>query len=188
MATFVLAEDDDWELVHAHQDVRGWPVEDEAERRLGTVDRLVASTDTERVETLVLNSGEKVDADAAELRDGVVRVHTGGAPGADVVAETYATTSGVRRRLDGFDALDDAFRAHHEATYASLADPGEPYRFYEPAYRLGYRYGVAEEHRAHDYATLKPQMRRDYETRHGEGTFEAVEDAVRHAFRRARSS
>mgnify|MGYP001286508449 FL=1 len=81
-------------------------------------------------------------------------------------------------------AEQEAYREHYNTTYAGT-DLG--YRFYEPAYRHGFTYGANPEYRDLDYDEAESAMRRDYEARHGTGTFVRVKDAVRYGFERART-
>lgn len=201
MGRFALSKTDDWQLVHPQQDIRGWPVQDAAGARVGTVTELIANTDSERVESVVLDTGTELPARDIELGDGVVRVHDGAAAtDAGPVVKTYHDDAHVRRRADTGDgaaraggaastadygAHADAFEQHYHTTFAGA---GEPFAFYEPAYRHGYTHGASADHRGTDYAALEPDLRRSYEREHGEGTFEKVKDAVRHAFDRARRS
>lgn len=93
----------DWELVHDDQDIRGWEVHDAAHRKIGRVDDLLVSTDTERVEVIRLDDGKELSARQIELGDGVVYLERGlaqkrAAAGKPVV-KVYDDTR-VRRRKE----------------------------------------------------------------------------------------
>lgn len=89
-------------------------------------------------------------------------------------------------RGSGADTAHHApFRQHYETTYA---DAGRGYEAYEPAYDHGYRSGAHDDYAGRSYEDVRPALRRSYEERHGEGTFEDVKEAVRHGFHRARTS
>ncbi len=80
MARAPLSQLDDWELVHEDQDIRGWPLEDRDGNYIGTVQELIVDTDTEFVETIVLDNGEQYPNDDIELGDGVVYLRRAEAP------------------------------------------------------------------------------------------------------------
>lgn len=83
----------------------------------------------------------------------------------------------------GFREHADEFRTHYESAYG---DTDSGYEAYEPAYRFGYAYGSHEDFAGRSYADVEPDLRRDYERKHGQGMFERVTDAVRHAYNRVR--
>ncbi len=74
MGRFALSQSDDWQLENQDQDIRGWTVRDADGNDLGTVTELIASTESEQVETLVLDTGEEYPASDVALHDGVVYV------------------------------------------------------------------------------------------------------------------
>ncbi len=76
-ARHVKLADSDRELEDGEPDIRGWPVEDGAGNRAGTVDDLLLNTETELVDAIALDDGEKYPMDAVEIGDG--RVHLLGA-------------------------------------------------------------------------------------------------------------
>lgn len=69
MARAPLAELDDYQLVHENQDVRGWPVEDEAGRALGKVAEMIVDTEEERVTLLRLDTGRELPVADVSLLD-----------------------------------------------------------------------------------------------------------------------
>ena len=72
MAKATLSELDDYELVNESQDVRGWPLVDEAGNKLGTVTEFIADTDSEYVTSLVIDDGNQVAARDVNIGDNVV--------------------------------------------------------------------------------------------------------------------
>ena len=186
MGRFILSETSDWHLVHDHQDIRGWPVHDASGTKLGTVHELIANTNSELVESVVLDTGREYPARDIDIGDDVVYVEGVATTGtdADPVVKKYDNTRIHRRDTDwGYEEHEPVFRQHYQTTYASA---GEPYDVYAPGYRMGYIYGSHDTYRDRDYDALEPEMRRSYEVEHGEGTWDKVKDAVRHAFGHAR--
>lgn len=185
MGRFNLSEADDWELEDESQDVRGWTVRDATGTDLGTVTELIANTDSKRVESIVLDTGDEYPARDVELRDGVVYVEGLGeeiGTEAGPVVKTYDRARVLRN--EDARAWEELSREHYNANYAGTE---YDYYFYEPAYRYGYIYGASPEYQKRRFVDLENEMRRNYEEEHGEGTFEHVKEAVRHAFHRARS-
>jgi hypothetical protein len=71
-----LSNLDDWKLVHEDQDIRGWTARNQDGYTLGTVDDLLVNTDTEMVEAIELENGQRYDVSQVELLEGVVLVLT----------------------------------------------------------------------------------------------------------------
>ena len=196
MGRISINQSDDWHVQHDRQDIRGWVVQDAEGTRLGHVRDLVADTDSELVETVVLDNGEEYPAGEVHLDydDRVVylsdvhaRERRAEGATSEPVVKVY-DDAGIRQRAEdtaGFARHEPAFREHHRETYAEAEGD---YSHYHPAYRLGYDYGAEKEHRDRSWDELKSNIRTDYENRYGEGTWSRVKDAARHAFERARSS
>ncbi len=72
MAIVSLSRTDEYALLDGEQDCRGWTVRDRAGNALGKVADLIINTDTELVETIVLDSGAQIPMNAVDLRRGVV--------------------------------------------------------------------------------------------------------------------
>lgn len=68
-ARHIKLADSDRELEDGEPDIRGWPVEDGAGNRAGTVDDLLLNTETELVDAITLDSGEKYPIDNVEIGD-----------------------------------------------------------------------------------------------------------------------
>lgn len=186
MGRFVLSKTDDWTLVHDHQDIRGWDVQDRAGNRLGTVAELIANTESELVESIVLDTGREYPARDVTLDDGVVYVEgVPAATDADPIVKKYDNAR-IRRRgaatRGDWSTHDALYQRHHAATYGGTA-----YEAYAPAYRHGHTFGANPAYRTRAYDEAEPELRRSYEREHGEGTFEKVKHAVKHAFDHARS-
>ena len=76
----------DRELEDQERDIRGWPVQDEAGNRVGTVDDLLLNTDTEVVDMVVLDNGEMYLVD--NVRVGVEVVSLAGTAATSDAADT----------------------------------------------------------------------------------------------------
>ena len=198
MARRSLNDSGDWHTEHDDQDIRGWPVRREAgvgattpgETTVGDdapyVRDLIFDTESEMVETVVLDDGTEYPARDIEIGDGTVYLEGLPEEGTESATKSYEEARMRRREGDtatGFAAHEPAFREHHETTYAE----GEGYGHYHPAYRLGYDYGIDDDYRNRDWSGVKSEVRRDYEEHYGEGTWDSVRDAAKHAFEHARA-
>lgn len=194
MGRISINESDDWHVEHDQQDIRGWVVHDASGQTIGRVEDLIADTDSGVVETLVLDTGEELPADAIDVGydDKVVYLasaHAAGhmKEGKDSAANAYRDTP-IRRREHGegkgFARHEPTFREHYRTTYG---DGEREYGQYRDAYRMGYDYGTDTRYKDREWEAVHGEIRKDYETQHGEGTWNRVKDAVRHAFTKARS-
>lgn len=185
MAINQLSDLHDWTLVHDEQDIRGWDVHDEAGQKVGTVTDLVADTDQELITAIVLDNGERFPAREIQIADGIVHVR-GTHAGTDRPVVKMYDDARVRRNTAGttvlFTDYSDTFRSHHETNYSD-----NDYSVYEPAYRMGFDYAMKDEYASRNYGSVEPDLRRDYEKKHGEGTWDKAKDAARHAFEKARN-
>ncbi len=78
-----------------------------------------------------------------------------------------------------FNAYDMAFRDHYKATYGTSR---MPYDWYESAYRYGHEMARAETYRGREWDMAKSELRAKWEGQGAEGTWEDVEEAIRHAW------
>jgi len=83
---------------------------------------------------------------------------------------------------NGFEAYDAEFRKNFTGTYGRREKNGA-YEKYAPASRYGYELGSDTRYSGKEWSTFESDVRRDWETRHpGQGAWEDVKDAVRHAW------
>ena len=90
-ARHIRLADSDRELEDGEPDIRGWPVRDGAGNRVGTVDDLLLDTETEIVDTIALDDGQKYPVDGIEIGDDSVYL-----PGAAGDSGTTAGTDEAR--------------------------------------------------------------------------------------------
>lgn len=184
MARFKLSREDDWQLVHDQQDIRGWPVKNGEGRRVGTVEALIADTESELVETLVLDDGRELPAEGVTLDDGVVLAPTLPTAGVVVAEVETADPHTPDPVLVGvFDTHRPDFVNHCRTTYGT-DETGFP--TYEPAYRFGFESGTHDDFRDRDFDGAESLLRSRFEDRHGEGTFQTMRHAVKYGYDRGR--
>jgi sporulation protein YlmC with PRC-barrel domain len=90
MARDFLSHMDDWKLTDDSQDIRGRIVRTPEGRELGTVQDLVADTDTQLVDVAILDTGAEYPVRDLEIRADDVVLHSGHA---DYPAHSGATRS-----------------------------------------------------------------------------------------------
>lgn len=74
----IKLRDSDRVLEDQEQDIRGWPAQDEAGNKVGTVEDLLLNTDTELVDAIVLDEGPSYPVGDVEIGDGVVYLAAAG--------------------------------------------------------------------------------------------------------------
>jgi hypothetical protein len=77
-----------------------------------------------------------------------------------------------------FDPEYPAYRSHYST---NLADSGQPYSYYMPAYRFGHTLRSDTRYQGRDWNMIEADAHRDWEVDHP-GTWERVKNAVRHAW------
>lgn len=195
MGRLSINKNDDWHVEHDRQDIRGWVVHDASGKTVGRVHDLIADTDSGLVESIVLDTGAEFPTSIIEIGYGDKVVHLASThaaqhvkEGGETVAEAYRDAR-IRRRehgeTKGFARYEPTFREHYNATYG---DGEREYGQYHGAYRMGYDYGTDARYKDREWDAVHGEIRQNYESRHGEGAWDRVKDAARHAFAKARSS
>lgn len=187
MGRISLNRTDDWHVEHDRQDIRGWLVETPDGERVGHVSDLILDTDSELVEAIVLDDGEEYPARDIDIDydDRVVYLEGSASAHAGQGYSESRVRSREHGEAEGFAKDEPTFKEHYREKYG---DSDHEYSHFHPAYRVGYDYGLENEHEGKDWNTVESGVRSDYESRYGEGTWERVKDAARHAFEHARSS
>jgi uncharacterized protein (TIGR02271 family) len=83
----VKLRESDRELEDNEQDIRGWPVQDQAGNTVGNVSDLMLNTDTELVDFVVLDDGTEYPVDDLRIGDGAVYLPAAGAAPAGELAD-----------------------------------------------------------------------------------------------------
>ncbi len=86
------------------------------------------------------------------------------------------------RRRCSYHPYEQDFRSHY---YLMRAPGDEPYEYYAPAYRYGYRLVWERDYRGKDWSTVEPRARCQWERQEGQ-CWEAVADAVYYGFIKGR--
>lgn len=83
-----------------------------------------------------------------------------------------------------YEALSPGYRKHFDANFGSR---GERFEDFEPAYRFGHAHALRDDWRSHDFQTVSPHLKADYEKRSGKGSWERGRAAIEHAWNDVRS-
>jgi len=74
MAIVYYSQQDEYDLVNSGQDCMGWTVVDQAGNPIGTVSEMLINTDTEMVDSILIDRKKRISASDFALRDGRVVV------------------------------------------------------------------------------------------------------------------
>src|SRR4028119_811559 len=74
MAIVAYSKQNEFDLVHTGQDCRGWAVTDQAGNNLGKVTELLLNTDTEMVDSIIVENGTRIPARDIALQNNSVVV------------------------------------------------------------------------------------------------------------------
>lgn len=195
MGRISINKSDDWHVEHDRQDIRGWEVQDASGKKVGRVRDLIANTDSGLVEAIVLDNNEEHPASTIDIGYGDKIVHLASTHAAEHVKERPESAPqayGDARIREwkhgegkGFARTEPSFRAHYRETYG---DSDREYGDYHGAYRMGYDYGIDERYKGREWDAVEGDLRKDYERRHGERTWDRGKEAARYAFTQARSA
>jgi sporulation protein YlmC with PRC-barrel domain len=205
-----LSDTRDWELTDSDQDLRGRDLWDAHGHRLGEIRDMVVDTDTQRVDTIILDTGDEYRTQDLSIGDDAVYVlnYDAGQQAAPGPVRRYEDNR-LRRREGApsepppladtprqearvgtaYPDHADTFRQHYDSAYG---DAGLDFSDWEPAYRYGYDAAFDTDYAGRDYDSVEDTLRRGYYQRHGYPmsdriVWHQVRGAVRHAFERARA-
>ncbi len=174
MSYVSLTKSDEWRIRNNDKNIIDWDVRDAKERRVGRVADLIIDTETEYVETVVLDDGTEVPASDVHL-DSDEKI---------VYLDQYESTE-KEPAQPGADAYAEDFRNHYEATYVSADTPYTT--FYEPAYLFGFRAGADDQFRDQPFEKAEEDLRAEFDNRFQNRRFSELREAVRYGYQRARN-
>jgi hypothetical protein len=184
MAHVQLSDTHDYDLVYDDQDIRGWEVRDGAGTVIGKVDDMIVDTDREIVDIVRLDNGQELAARDLYIGDGVVYAESVTADQAGGEVRVYNEVGQVTRRVDVEEGDMVEFRDHYGS---SLADSGNDYTYYEPAYTFGFERARTNSYAGHDFDSAENNLRTDYQTAHPDGNYDEHRDAIRFGYDRYQS-
>jgi len=138
-----------------------------------TAEEAVVSKQARVVEEVVV--GKEATERTETVRDTVRRTEV------DVEELAPENKLGVR----DFSAYEADFRGDFTSRYGSS---GVTYEQYQPAYRFGYELAGDARYAGRDWASIEPEVRRDWEARHAGSPWERFKDSARFAWERGRGA
>lgn len=94
-----LRELEDWKVTDQDEDIRGWTLRSPDGRPLGAIRELIADTETQCVETVVLDDGAEYRVADLEIGDGEVHLASRGPESRTTGATNASATKGDRKVL-----------------------------------------------------------------------------------------
>lgn len=173
-----ISRSDEWELVYDDQDIRGWTVYDASGNAVGEVDDMLANPEVERIEYIVLKDGTRYPARDISIGDEAIHLAREATSSKTSVYGEVPVRGATETGPLSYASYDQDFRTYHDDTYGTDTD----YQLYESAYRYGLMYGADTRYAGRDWDAVEPELRRRYEARHGDNTWNDVKNAIRHAF------
>ena len=123
MAIVPYTKQDDYDVVNENQDCIGWTVTDQSGRDFGKVTEMFVNTDTEMVDSIVVDGRKRIPASDITLRDG--RVVVRGVLHEDEYGQTQSTETETGAANQNYAALQSAAGAKHVAGVTRAANDNE---------------------------------------------------------------
>ena len=137
---------------------------------------------TETSEEAVVSKQARVVEEVVVRKDAQERTETVRDTVRRTDVEVEKLGPGSEHGKGGFDAYEADFRKNFTSTYGNKGK-NYTYEKYAPAYRYGHDLVSDKRYSGKEWSAFESDARRDWETRNpGQGTWEEVKDAVRHAW------
>ena len=120
MAIVAYTKQDEYDVVHENQDCIGWTVTDQSGRDFGKVTEMLVNTDTEMVDSIIVDSRKRIPASDIALRDGRVVVR-----GVLHEEEYRQTETAATETNQNYAAMQRAADAKHVAGVTRAANDNE---------------------------------------------------------------
>jgi uncharacterized protein (TIGR02271 family) len=123
MAIVAYTKQDDYDVVNDNQDIIGWSVADQSGNDFGKVTEMFVNTETEMVESIVVDGRKRIPASDIALRDG--RVVVRGVLHEEEFNQTQATQTETSEANQNYAAMQTAAGAKHVAGVTRAANENE---------------------------------------------------------------
>lgn len=130
MAIVPYTKQDDYDVVNDNQNIIGWSVTDQSGNEFGKVTEMFVNTDTEMVDSIVVDGRKRIPASDIALRDGQIVVR--GVLHAEeygqtqeASAQTTETTAQTTEANQNYTAMPNSGGAKHVAGVTRAANEGE---------------------------------------------------------------
>jgi len=123
MAIVAYTKQDDYDVVNDNQDCIGWAVADQSGNDFGKVTEMLVNTETEMVDSIVVDGRKRIPASDIALRDG--RIVVRGVLHQEEYQQTQSTQAETSAANQNYAAVQSAAGAKHVAGVTRAANEGE---------------------------------------------------------------
>ncbi len=123
MAIVAYTKQDDYDVVNDNQDCIGWSVADQSGNDFGKVTEMLVNTETEMVDSVIVDGRKRIPASDIALRDG--RVVVRGVLHEEEYKQTQSTTTEMNSASESYGAMQSAAGAKHVAGVTRAANENE---------------------------------------------------------------
>ncbi len=123
MAIVAYTKQDDYDVVNDNQDCIGWSVADQSGNDFGKVTEMLVNTETDMVDSIIVDGRKRIPASDIALRDG--RVVVRGVLHEEEYKQTQSTQAETRDESQSYAAMQTTAGAKHVAGVTRAANEGE---------------------------------------------------------------
>ncbi len=123
MAIVAYTKQDEYDVVNDNQDIIGWTVADQSGNDFGKVTEMFVNTETEMVDSIVVDGRKRIPANDIALRDG--RVIVRGVLHEEEYKQTQTTTAETSEANQSYAATQSVAGAKHVAGVTRAATENE---------------------------------------------------------------
>jgi uncharacterized protein (TIGR02271 family) len=123
MAIVAYTKQDDYDVVNDNQDCIGWSVADQSGNDFGKVTEMLVNTETEMVDSIIVDGRKRIPASDIALRDG--RIVVRGVLHEEEYQQTQSTQAETSEANQNYAAAQSAAGAKHVAGVTRAANEGE---------------------------------------------------------------
>ncbi|MDQ3711352.1 MAG: YsnF/AvaK domain-containing protein [Acidobacteriota bacterium] len=123
MAIVAYTKQDDYDVVNDNQDCIGWMVADQSGNDFGKVTEMLVNTETDMVDSIIVDGRKRIPASDIALRDG--RVFVRGVLHEEEYKQAQSTMTETSETNQSYAAVQSATGAKHVAGVTRAANEGE---------------------------------------------------------------
>jgi uncharacterized protein (TIGR02271 family) len=123
MAVVAYTKQDDYDVVNDNQDCIGWSVADQSGNDFGKVTEMLVNTETDMVDSIIVDGRKRIPASDIALRDG--RVVVRGVLHEEEYRQTQSTQVETTETNQSYAAMQTTAGAKHVAGVTRAANEGE---------------------------------------------------------------
>jgi uncharacterized protein (TIGR02271 family) len=123
MAIVAYTKQDDYDVVNDNQDCIGWTITDQSGKDFGKVTEMLVNTETEMVDSIIVDGRKRIPASDIALRDG--RVVVRGVLHEEEYKQTQSTMAETSETTQSYAAMQSSAGAKHVAGVTRAANENE---------------------------------------------------------------